>query len=67
LIRPVTAIVVGIVLGMAIGAGCRLYDIPLPAPVRFIGACVLMMMTLGFVVADHCIPKGETMTRLDPP
>jgi XapX domain-containing protein len=62
-----TVIVVGIVLGLAIGAGCRLYDIPLPAPVRFIGACVLMMMTLGFVVADHCIATGETMTRVDTP
>jgi XapX domain-containing protein len=56
--------IVGLVLGLAVGAGCRFFDIPSPAPPRFIGACLLLAMTLGFVVADHILPPGETLVRL---
>jgi XapX domain-containing protein len=46
------------VLGLAIGAGCRFFDIPSPAPPRLIGAALLIAMTLGFVVADHTMQQG---------
>lgn len=48
----------GMVLGLAIGAGCRFFDIPSPAPPRLIGAALLIAMTLGFVVADHTMQQG---------
>jgi XapX domain-containing protein len=54
---------IGLVLGLVVGAGCRFFDIPSPAPRRFIGACLLLAMTLGFVVADHILPAGATMMR----
>ncbi len=40
---------VGIVLGLAVGAFCRALDIPSPAPPRIIGAVILIAMTLGFI------------------
>src|SRR5713101_5172779 len=52
---------IGLVLGLVVGAGCRFFDIPSPAPPRFIGACLLLAMTLGFVVADHILPTGGTL------
>jgi XapX domain-containing protein len=58
---------IGLVLGLVVGAGCRFFDIPSPAPPRFIGACLLLAMTLGFVVADRILPPGVTMTRLVAP
>lgn len=61
------AAVIGLILGLIVGAGCRFFDIPSPAPPRFIGACLLLAMTLGFVVADHVLPPGETLVRLDSP
>jgi XapX domain-containing protein len=44
------AAIVGLTLGLIIGGGCRFFDIPSPAPPRLIGACLLLAMTLGFVV-----------------
>jgi XapX domain-containing protein len=46
-----TATVIGLTVGLLIGAGCRFFDIPSPAPPRLIGALLLVAMTLGFVVA----------------
>jgi XapX domain-containing protein len=62
-----TAAIVGIVLGLVVGAGCRFFDIPSPAPPRVIGACLLLAMTLGFVAASHFLPPGETLVSLDRP
>lgn len=42
-----TATVIALALGMAIGVGCRLTDIPLPAPPRLPGALLVVAMTLG--------------------
>ena len=42
------AAIIGLVLGLVIGAGCRFFDIPSPAPPRLIGACLLLAMTVGF-------------------
>ena len=57
--------VVGLCLGLLVGAGCRWFDIPSPAPPRLIGAGLLLAMTLGFVTADHILAPGVTLVRLD--
>ncbi|MGD1876023.1 MAG: DUF1427 family protein [Kiloniellaceae bacterium] len=46
------AALLGIALGLAIGAGCRWFDIPLPAPPRLVGALLVVAMTLGFLGTD---------------
>jgi XapX domain-containing protein len=58
------AAIIGLLLGLIIGAGCRLFDIPSPAPPRLIGACLLLAMTLGFVTADHVLPAGKTIMEI---
>jgi XapX domain-containing protein len=45
------AALAGIGLGLVVGAGCRAFDIPSPAPPRIIGAMILIAMTLGFIAA----------------
>jgi len=50
-----TAALLGLLVGLLIGAGCRFFDIPSPAPPRLIGAFLLVAMTLGFVVADRLL------------
>lgn len=47
----IEASIIGLALGLGVGAGCRFFDIPSPAPPRFLGACMLLAMTLGYVVA----------------
>jgi XapX domain-containing protein len=56
---------IGLLLGLMIGAGCRFFDIPSPAPPRLIGACLLLAMTIGFVTADHFLPTGKTWMQVD--
>jgi len=46
---------IGLSVGLLIGAGCRYFDIPSPAPPRLIGALLLVAMTLGFVVAGQIL------------
>ena len=46
------ASVLGLVLGVFIGVGCRWFDLPLPAPPRVVGALLVVFMTLGFIGAD---------------
>jgi XapX domain-containing protein len=55
------AAIIGLFLGLIIGAGCRFFDIPSPAPPRLIGAVILLAMTVGFVTADHLLPPGKTL------
>jgi XapX domain-containing protein len=57
--------VVGLCLGLLVGAGCRWFDIPSPAPPRLIGAGLLLAMTLGFVAAGHVLGPGVTLVQLD--
>ena len=59
-----TATIIGLTVGLFIGADCRFFDIPSPAPPRLIGACLLVAMTLGFVVADHLVSQGHTFWNL---
>lgn len=58
---------IGLAVGLLIGAGCRYFDIPSPAPPRLIGACLLVAMTLGFVAADRFLTQGQTIGLLASP
>ena len=46
---------VGLVLGVAIGAACRWFEIPVPAPPRLIGALLVVAMTIGYLLADRAL------------
>ena len=45
------------VLDLVVGAGCRFFVIPRPPAPD--GACLLLAMTVGFVIADHVLPPGR--------
>lgn len=47
----------GIALGLAIGAGCRWFDVPLPAPPRLVGALLVVAMTVGFLGTDQVLAR----------
>ena len=47
------AALIGILLGLAVGAVCRYFDLPLPAPPKLVGALLVVMMTLGFMVGRY--------------
>ena len=47
--------IVGLALGFVIGAGCRWFDIPVPAPPRIVGALLVVAMTAGFLITDRVL------------
>nr|BDT33230.1 XapX domain-containing protein [Myxococcus sp. MH1] len=50
-----TLALVGVALALLIGAGCRLLDIPLPAPPKIQGALLVVAMTVGFLLGERLL------------
>jgi XapX domain-containing protein len=48
-------IAIGLGLGLAIGAACRWFDIPVPSPPKVPGALLVLAMTIGYVGTDWLI------------
>jgi XapX domain-containing protein len=55
-------IVAGITLGLLIGAFCRWFDVPVPAPPRLIGAVLVVAMTVGYLGADRFLSQRPATT-----
>lgn len=51
--------IIGILLGFAIGIGCRWFDIPVPSPPKLIGAVLVVAMTSGYILTDKWMQKRE--------
>jgi XapX domain-containing protein len=47
--------IVGIILVLLIGAGCRWFDIPVPSPPKLAGALLVVAMTVGYMATDKLI------------
>ncbi len=45
-------ILLGLLIGLAIGAATRWFDVPVPAPPTLAGALLVLSLTLGYVGAD---------------
>lgn len=54
-----TKTVLGLILGLGIGAGCRYLGIPSPAPPVLLGALLVMAMTLGYLAAGKWLSRNE--------
>jgi XapX domain-containing protein len=57
-----TKIVIGLLLGLLIGAACRFFDIPVPSPPKLVGALLVVAMTVGYSVTDHYFARAEATT-----
>ena len=60
-------ILIGIVVGLGLGAFCRWLDIPLPSPPKVVGAVMVLAVTLGFVAADWALTRGREKPSDDRP
>lgn len=56
-------IALGLLLGLAIGAVCRLLAIPSPAPPVLPGALLVLAMTLGYIATDRWYAKRAARHR----
>ncbi|MEM1081091.1 MAG: DUF1427 family protein [Pseudomonadota bacterium] len=42
----------GLLLALGIGALCRWFDLPLPAPPKLVGALLVVSITLGYMAGN---------------
>ena len=54
-------VTLGLVLGLGIGALCRLLAIPSPAPTMLPGALLVIAMTLGYIAADRWLARRHAL------
>ena len=53
--------VIGLGLAFAVGAACRWFDLPAPAPPKILGALLVAAVTLGYISTDkYLTPKSAT-------
>lgn len=50
-------LLIGLLVAFVIGAACRLFDIPAPAPPMWQGALLVVSMTLGYSLAGAWVSK----------
>jgi len=51
--------VIGIVLGILIGVGCRWFGIPLPGPPAIFGAVLAVAMATGYTMMDRLLTSQQ--------
>jgi XapX domain-containing protein len=49
---------IGILIAFLIGAACRYFNLPVPAPPTIYGVLLIFAITLGYIVADNVLPKN---------
>ncbi len=54
-----TTILIGLLFGFLVGAGCRWIDVPVPSPPSVPGALLVLAMTLGFLGTDLALAKRK--------
>jgi XapX domain-containing protein len=62
----VTKIIIGIVLGIVIGIGCRYFELPLPGPPAILGAVLAVAMATGYTVTDRLLTRQSQTTEAQP-
>ena len=53
----------GLVLGLLIGAGCRWFDLPVPSPPKLLGALLVVAMTVGYMATDRVLDRKVVSQR----
>lgn len=58
-----TKSLLGIILGLLVGAGCRWFDVPVPSPPKLLGALLVVAMTVGYMATDRVLDGKVTSQR----
>src|SRR6202167_4735831 len=57
-------VVIGLMVGFLIGAGCRYFDIPVPSPPVLPGALLVVAMTLGYTSTDRLLSRKDRVATV---
>ncbi len=50
-------IALSLAIGVAIGAGCRYFDIPVPSPPSIVGVALILSITVGYLATDRLLTR----------
>lgn len=53
-------LIIGFLVAFLIGAACRYFGLPVPAPPTILGVALIMAITLGFIMTDKLLSGRET-------
>ena len=53
---------IGIAVALLVGAGCRYFNLPVPAPPSLLGVLLIAAISLGYILTDRILPKSEVQT-----
>jgi XapX domain-containing protein len=59
-------IVIGLILAVFVGIGCRFFSIPLPGPPAILGAFMAVAMATGYTLTDHLLPSKSPSIAASP-
>jgi XapX domain-containing protein len=62
----ITKTVLGVIVGILIGVGCRFFGIPLPGPPAILGAFLAVAMATGYTVTDKVLAARARLTAKPP-
>jgi len=48
-------VAISLVIGLGIGFGCRVFDIPVPSPPSIVGVLLILSITAGYLAADRML------------
>src|SRR5580700_6548151 len=55
-------LIVGLILAVCVGIGCRWFGIPLPGPPAIMGAAMAVAMASGYTATDYWLSRKSTST-----
>lgn len=58
-------IILGFAIALGIGAACRYFDIPVPAPPKLVGALLILAVTIGYLGTDMLMADRAATTGPD--
>ncbi len=50
-------ITIAVMIGFMVGALCRWFDLPVPAPPQLLGVLLIASITLGYILTDRFIAR----------
>ncbi len=57
-------LIIGIVIAILIGAACRYFKLPVPAPPTIYGVLLILAITIGYIITDNILPTdAETQPQ----
>ncbi len=57
-------LIIGFLIAILIGAACRYFKLPVPAPPTIYGVLLIMAITLGYIITDNILPAdAKTQTQ----